>query len=618
MERRLTAILAADVVGYSRLMGTDEVGTLARLKDVHKELVRPKIAERKGRIVKLMGDGLLAEFPSVVEAVNCAIDIQRAMPDREPELAKERRIGLRIGVNLGDIIVEGNDIYGDGVNVAARLESVADPGGICISGEVFRYAKGKVKAEFEDMGEQNLKNVPEPVRVYRIAALGSEPLSGRHLEGPLPLPDTPSIAVLPFTNMSGDPEQEYFSDGITEDIITDLSKLSNLRVAARNSSFVFRNAQMTIQQVASKLHVDYVVEGSVRKSDENVRITAQLIDGNTDAHIWAERYDRQLSNIFELQDEIATSIVEALKVKILPQEEQVFEKYATRDVDAYESYLRARALLREMTRRSVELARQIFKQAVMLDTNYALAFCGLADCASTLAFHYDVEKDVVDEAIECSLKALEIDPALAEAHAAHGQALELKGDLEGAEREYQTAIKLEPNTSVAHFYLGSMYLVQGNAHKGQPFLLKAFELASYDLQAAMMLSNAYRTSGNKRDLAKIARRALDISEQRLKINPEDERAAYVGAMALIDLGESERAIQWADLATATAVEDSRASYNLACLCGLLGDVDNALEHLKEALKMGCSRQKRNWMQVDSDLASVRLDPRFEKLMGQYH
>ena len=616
MERRLSAILAADVVGYARLMGGDEAGTFERLKSLHKELVQPRITARKGRIVKLMGDGLLAEFPSVVEAVQCAVDIQKEMTQREPERPEAERIRLRIGVNLGDIIVEGTDIYGDGVNVAARLESVAEPDGICVSGDVFRYAKGKVKAEFEDRGEQTLKNVPEPVRVYRVMAFGSESLSGKRPEKPSPLPGPPSIAVLPFTNMSGDPEQEYFSDGITEDIITDLSKLSNLRVAARNSSFVFRNAQMTIQQIASELDVDYVVEGSVRKSGENVRITAQLIDGRTDAHIWAERYDRRLSNIFELQDEIATSIVKALKVNISPQEELIFEKHATRDVTAYESYLRARALLREMTRRSVELARQMFKKATLLDANYALAYCGLADCASTLAFHYNVEKGLVDEAIECSLKALEIDPALAEAHAAYGQALELKGDSAGAEREYRTAIELEPNSSVAHFYLGSMYLVKGDALKGQPFLLKAFELANYDLQAAMMVSSAYRTSGNKSDLEEIARRIMEIAGQRLRINPEDERAAYVGAMALIDLGNLERARQWADLAVAIAVEDSRASYNLACLYGLLGDVEESLFHLEKTLKMGCSAQKKEWMQVDFDLASIRPDPRFEKLMGQ--
>lgn len=618
MERRLAAILAADVVGYTRLMASDEAGTLRRLTALRESVLGPLIDDHHGRIVNLMGDGLLVEFASLVDAMGCAMAWQAAVAEHEAEQAEDCRLSFRIGVNLGDVIVEGEDIHGDGVNIAARLEGLAEPGGVCLSGDAYRQVRGKTEAQFEDLGERALKNVAEPVRVYRIATRTSGAAPARDQREPLPLPDKPSVAVLPFTNMSGDPEQDYFADGITEDITTDLSKLSNLRVAARNSSFVFRNAQMTIQQIASELNVHYVVEGSVRKSGENVRITAQLIDGSTDVHIWAERYDRRLSNIFELQDEIATSIVKALKVNILPQEEQVFEKYATRDVNAYENYLRARALLREMTRRSVEFAREMFKQAVTLDPNYALAYCGLADCASTLAFHYDVEEHFVDEAVECSLKALEIDPTLAEARAANGQALMLKGDQIGAEREFQTAIKLEPNSYEAYFYLGGMYLRDGHADRAQPLFLKAFELADHDLQAAMMLSNAYRTSRNASDLENIARQAIDISEQRLRMSPDDERAAYVGAMALIDLGDLGRARQWADLATAIAVEDGRASYNLACLYGLLGDAEEALVHLEKTLRMGCSSQKRAWMQRDADLACVRLDPRFGELLEQYH
>ena len=366
MERRLAAILAADVVGYTALMGADETGTLQRLTDLRHEIIEPLIDEHHGRVVKLMGDGLLVEFASVVDAVACALAWQDGVAEQEVDVGEGKRLLFRIGINVGDVIVEGDDIHGDGVNIATRLEGQAEPGGICLSGDAYRQVKGKLEADFEDLGERDLKNVAEPIRIYRIAVDRSGAVVELAAKDPLPLTDKPSIAVLPFTNMSGDPEQEYFADGITEDIITDLSKLSNLRVAARNSSFVYKNVQMTIQQIASELHVLYVLEGSVRKSGENVRITAQLVDGSTDGHIWAERYDRRLSNIFELQDEIATSIVEALKVNISPQEEQAFEKYATRDVNAYENYLRARALLREMTRRSVEFGRQMFKQAVTL------------------------------------------------------------------------------------------------------------------------------------------------------------------------------------------------------------------------------------------------------------
>jgi adenylate cyclase len=618
VERRLAAILAADVVGYSRLVEQDEAGTLDALKRQREVLIEPKIHEHKGRVVKWLGDGLLAEFSSAVEAVLCAIEIQRATQAGNAGTPQDRRVTYRIGVNLGDIVIDDDDILGDGVNIAARLEGLSAPGGLCISDMVYQNVMAKLDLAFDDLGERSLKNIKRKVHVWQWQA--EDAPARREAAKTTPAEqrgDRPSIAVLPFTNMSGDPDQDFFADGITEDIITDLSKLSNLRVAARNSSFVFKNAQMSVLQIAAELGVRYILEGSVRKAGDNVRITAKLVDGSTDAHIWAERYDRRLSNIFELQDEIATSIVNALKVNISPQEEKVIEKSATRDVKAYETYLRARALLREMTRRSVELARQMFRKAVALDPNYALAYCGLADCASTLAFHYNVDARYTEEALSCGLKALEIDPTLAEARAAYGQALTLKGDNAAAEREFRTAIKLEPNSYEAYFYLATMYALDGDAAKAVPPFLKAFELADHDLQTAMMLSSVYRYSGNTKELEGIARQTVDFAERRLQMNPEDERAAYVGAMALVDLGDLERAREWADLAAATAVEDSRASYNLACLYGLLGDIAESLLHLERALRQGCSAHKIGWMHVDLDLVGVRPDPRFAALMAQY-
>jgi adenylate cyclase len=618
LERRLAAILAADMVGYSRLVGKDEAGTLDALKSDREDLIGPKIVEHKGRIFKLMGDGILAEFPSAVEAVKCAIEIQHAMAERNAGSPKDRCIAYRIGVNLGDIVIDDGDILGDGVNIAARLENLSEPGGVCISDMVYQNVLAKLETVFDDLGDKSLKNIETKVRVWRWKADGvpsTDKSAGKTRT--TPIPDKPSIAVLPFINMSNDADQEFFADGITEDIITDLSKLSNLRVTARNSSFFYKNAQLAVPQIAAELNVMYVLGGSVRKSGDNIRITAQLVDGASDGHIWADRYDRRLSSIFELQDEIATNIVEALTLTISPQEERGLEKSATRDVDAYENYLRARALLREMTRRSVELAQKMFEQAVSLDPQYALAYCGLADCASALAFHYDVEQQVADEAIEFSVKALEIDPTLAEAHAAYGQALELAGDRISAEREYRTAIELAPNSYQALFYLAGMYLLDDQAERALPLFLRSFELNDHDLQTMMMLAHAYRASGNVVDLKKLALQAVDIAEQRLKIYPEDERAAYVGAMALVDLGDLKRATRWADLAVSITVEDSRASYNLACLYGLLEDDDKALTHLEKALKMGCSARKKGWMRVDHDLATVRRDQRFDKLLGQY-
>jgi adenylate cyclase len=315
MARRLAAILAADVVGFSRLMGADETGTLERLKLLRKELVQPKTAAHGGRIVKLMGDGLLAEFPSVVEAVQCASDIQQAMAEREPDIPDDQRIRLRIGINLGDIIVEGSDIYGDGVNVAARLEGLADPGGVCISGPAFDAVDGKLDLAFEDAGEQQVKNIAKPVRVYRLLP-GASKAAAPPRKSVATASGQLSIAVLPFENMSGDPEQDYFSDGITEDIITELSRFRSLFVIARNSSFTFKGRAVNVTEVGSALGVRYVVEGSVRKAGNRVRVTAQLLDTKSGNHLWADRYDRELEDIFEVQDDVVRHIAAAVSMSL--------------------------------------------------------------------------------------------------------------------------------------------------------------------------------------------------------------------------------------------------------------------------------------------------------------
>ena len=317
--RRLAAILAADVAGYSRLMGADEEGTLERLKALHRELFDPKIAEHHGRIVKTTGDGLLVEFASVVVTVRCAVEMQRAMAEQNIGVATDNRIEFRIGINLGDVIVEGDDLYGDGVNIAARLEGIAEPGGICISDDAFRQVRGKVEAEFADQGEQSLKNITRPLRVYRV---GSSPTAKQPITpaAALPLPDKPSVAVLPFTNMSLEPEQEFFADGIAEDIITALSRYPSLFVIARNSSFTYKGRAVDVKQVARELGVRYVLEGSVRKAGNRVRITGQLIDTTTGAHIWADRFDGALDDIFELQDQVASDVAGAIEPKLRQSE----------------------------------------------------------------------------------------------------------------------------------------------------------------------------------------------------------------------------------------------------------------------------------------------------------
>src|SRR6266702_130481 len=338
VERRLAAILAADVAGYSRLIGADEEGTLAALRALRRELVDPGIAEHRGRIVKTTGDGLLVEFASVVDAVRCAVALQRGMALRNDGVAKERRIAFRIGINLGDIIIDEHDIYGDGVNVAARLEALAEPGGICVSRVVRDQVRDKVDFGFEDLGEQQVRNIARPVRVYRIPLAET----GRP-EAPLPLPDKPSLAVLPFQNMTGDAEQNYFVDGIVEEITTAISRLPWLFVIARNSSFTYKGRAVDVKQVARELGVRYVLEGSVRKAGNRVRITGQLIDTASGAHIWADRFDGALDDIFELQDEVASNVVGAIEAKLRQSEIERASRKPTASLGAYDLYLRALA-----------------------------------------------------------------------------------------------------------------------------------------------------------------------------------------------------------------------------------------------------------------------------------
>ena len=431
MERRLTVILAADVVGYSRLMGVDETGTLAALKTLQTDFIDGKITEHQGRTVKLTGDGILVEFPSVVNAVACAAELQRGMRDRNAGIPQDRRIEFRIGVNLGDVIVEGKDIFGDGVNVAARLESIAKPGGITISGSVRDHVGNRLDLTFEDLGEQTLKNIERPVRVYSVALSDS---SVRDPEDVAPAlqeqldKERPSIAVLPFNNMSGDPEQEYFSDGITEDIITDLSNVSGLFVVARNTAFTYKGKPVKVQQLGQELGVAFILEGSVRKAGARVRVTGQLISSKDGGHVWAKRYDRELTDIFAIQDEITHAIVEQLKVKLLPQEKESIGQTPTDNIEAYTYYLRGRQFLHRHSKTYYQLARRMFAKAVELDPLYARAYAGIADCDSFLFLHYHVDV-ALDSILATSAKALALEDGLAEAHASRGSRFRSGSDM---------------------------------------------------------------------------------------------------------------------------------------------------------------------------------------------
>jgi TolB-like protein len=372
VERRLAAILAADVAGYSRLVEADEEGTLSRLKALRAEVIDPKFAFHRGRIVKTTGDGLLVEFASVVDALRCATEMQAALAEGNAVLPSERRIEFRIGINAGDIVVEDDDIFGDGVNVAARLEGLAEPGGICVSARVQEDAAGRLALAFEDMGEQALKNIARPVRAYRVVVTAGS-ASTRANSGP-PLPDKPSIAVLPFQNLSGDPEQEYFADGMVEEIITALSRIRWLFVIARNSSFTYKGQTVDVKQVGRELGVRYVLEGSVRKSGGRVRITAQLIDALTGAHLWADRFDGSLEDVFDLQDKVAIRVAGVIEPTLETSEIRRSERRPTHDLDAYDHYLRALPVLFAFpSKERVLEACGLLDQAIARDPRYGPA-----------------------------------------------------------------------------------------------------------------------------------------------------------------------------------------------------------------------------------------------------
>jgi adenylate cyclase len=375
-QRRLAAIVSADVAGYSRLMGRDESGTLAALKALRREIVDPKIKAHRGRIVKSTGDGLLLEFASVVDAVRCVDGVQAAMAAHNADVPEDRRIEFRIGVNIGDIIIDGGDIFGDGVNVAARVQELAAPGGICVSGRVQEDVRGKLDIVFDDAGEQQLKNIAWPVRVYRTRPGGAAQVS----RPPLALPDKPSIAVLPFTNMSGDPEQEYFADGMVDDIITGLSRIRWLFVIARNSSSTYKGRAVDVKQVGRDLGVRYVLEGGVRKAGNRIRITAQLIEAESGTHLWAERYDRSLDDIFAVQDEITISVVGAIEPSLRRAEIERVKRKRTDSLDAYDLVLRALPLVYVGESDNANRAIPLLEQALAIDPAYATAHAALAWC----------------------------------------------------------------------------------------------------------------------------------------------------------------------------------------------------------------------------------------------
>lgn len=613
LERRLTAILAADVVGYTRLMATDEAGTLAAMKRHRREFLEPKIANHKGRVVKLAGDSMLVEFSSVVNAVACAAEIQRGMLARNEGLPGSRRIELRIGIHLGDVIVEDGDIFGDGVNVAARLEGLAEPSGIAVSASVRDHVGSRLDLAFVDKGEHALKNIAPSVRVYTVS-FGEAAI--QKPADPATVTVQPgyelSVAVLPFTNMSHDPEQEYFSDGITEDIITDLSKISRLHVVARNTVFTYKGKPVKVKQIAQELGVRFILEGSVRKVGERVRITGQLIDAQTGGHLWADRYDRELTDIFMIQDEITHAIVDQLRIKLLPEEKKAIESDPTTSVEAYTYYLRGRQFSRTWTRPYLLLARRMFLKAVELDPNYARAYAGIAECECAIRDWHEKEFPL-ESIFDMSAKALALDPNLAEAHASRGLALTHDGQTEEAGREFRQALALEPSLYEANLYYGRFLFAQGRFQEAIGFFERAAGIRPDDYFSPIHLMGCYFSLGMEPERQRWARIGIERAKSALERHPENASPAHRGALALAHMGEAERAKEWVARALAIDPDDVVAQYNAACVYCLLGEGERALDLLETVVPQSSSYHL-HWFKQDSDLDPIRDHPRFQALL----
>jgi adenylate cyclase len=608
MDRRLSAILAADVVGYSRLMGRDEEGTLTSLKEVRANVVDPEIAKNHGRIVKTTGDGLLVEFPSVVDALRCAVEVQENMAERSADVPEDRRLQFRVGINLGDVIIDGDDIFGDGVNVAARLENLSDPGGICISQGAWDLARGRVEIPFQDRGEVTVKNIARPIRVYgvRFDSARKPPASEADRDA-----DKRSIAVLPFSNWSSDPENEFFSDGVSEELINLLTKLPQLQVSARTSSFAFKNKEINVRTIARELGVKTVLEGSVRRAGKRVRITAQLIDAASGFHMWSETFDRELEDIFAVQDEIARSIVDALEITLSPKQERVIEQVPTADIKAYDCYLRGRIFVHDQ-RGGVKPAVEMFLKAIEIDPAYALAHAGLADASALLYTWYEKSEAHLERADAASRRALELDPELAEGHAARAHVLALTDRYDEAKEEFETAIRLDPMLYDAYYHYGRAALMHGSFERSAQMFEKAFAVRPDDYQAPLLVTQVYRSLGREAEVREAYERGVRLVEKYLKLNPDDQRALVLGANALWLVGQPERALEWGNRALALDPENPSVLYNLGCFYSVAGMVDQSLDCLEKSAKVGTI--SKEWVEHDSDLDPLRGEPRFQALL----
>jgi adenylate cyclase len=577
--RRLAAIVAADVAGYSRLIAADEYGTLHALRAIRAELFDPTVAKHHGRLVKTTGDGFLVEFGSVVDALRSATELQAGMAERNATIPADKRIEYRIGINVGDVVVEDGDIFGDAVNIAARLEGLAQPGGICVSARVQEDAAGKLDLAFEDMGETQLKNLARPVRVHRIRADRVEGGAMGAVQPSLALPDKPSIAVLSFANMSGDPEQEYFADGIAEDIITALSRYPSLFVIARNSCFTYKGRAVDVKQVGRELGVRYVLEGSLRKAGNRIRVTVQLVEAESGKHVWAERYDRALADIFALQDDITEAVTIAIAPAIADAEQHRAIRKPPGSLDAWTAYQRGLWHLSKFTSDDTSLAGKLFQQAIDLDPTFSGAYGGLAAVQAQAADLHTLDLTETLSSIELlARRAVALDGADAEARSLLCNALWRRGDYEGARAEAERALATTPNLAFAHHMLGATLIFSGRPKEGLAALERSARLDPRHPRSAVRLNQMALGLYFSREYAA----AVEVAKLAIGSYPDFANPYRWLAAALGQLGRSEEAKEALEKAMAVVP----ASFEMYVRKGVpwmrVEDLDHMLEGLRKA------------------------------------
>ena len=599
-KRKLTAIMFIDMVGYTAMMQKDERRTQDLVKR-QRELIKHLVVKHIGEVLRYIGDGTLCTFRSAIEAVNCAVEIQKALKDDE--------LNLRIGIHIGDIVFEGDDIYGDGVNIASRIEPLAEPGGVCISERVYDDIRNQSELEAHLLGEKVLKNVARPIKIYSLILedkIMSLTMSQNIDTGGR------SIAVLPFVNMSSDPENEYFGDGLAEEIINALTKIQDLRVASRTSSFSFKERNDDIREIGEKLNVDTILEGSVRRQGKKLRVTAQLINVEDGYHLWSERYDKELEEVFEIQDEITENIIQALEVILSDNEKNLIKNKPSVDVKAYDFYLRARKFMHSLTKKNFNYALKMLFRAIEIDPNYAIAYASIAECHCLLYLYHESKQENLIKAEEASQRSIELGPDLAETHVSRGYAASINKKYIEAESEFRTAIGINPKLYEAYYFYGRTCLVQGKLEEASQLFEKASVLLPEDYQALNFLGSVLRGLGDIEKAIEAESESLKRVGHHLELNPDDVRALYLGASVHIKIGNKKLGLEWSSKALELEPEDVGVLYNVACSYSLLGKIDEAIELLEKAVDGGFDHVE--WIENDSDLDPLRDHPKFQSLI----